>query len=114
MLKYENQLGTILVTPEAVATIAGCAATKSFGVAGMAFKNTTDGIVSLLKWDNVEKGVNIITEDNSIIIELHIVVTFGVNIGAITQSITHNVIYAVEKSTGFKVRTVNVFVDSIK
>lgn len=114
MLKYNNIYGEIIVGIEAVAAIVGNAVTNSFGVAGMAFKNTADGIVSLLKWENIEKGVNVTCEENETIIDIHIVVTYGVNILAITESITHNVRYAVESVTGFKVKTINVFIDSIK
>jgi len=114
MLKYESELGIINITTDAVAKLAGSAATKSFGVAGMAFKSAADGIVSLLKPDNLEKGVRASTIENEIIIDLHIIVTLGINITEIVRSITHNVIYAVEKATGFKVRTINVFVDSVK
>ena len=114
MLSYKTELGNIEISLVALGRIAGCAATSCFGVAGMAFSDAKDGIVSLLKWDNIEKGVKISTENNNIYIDLHIVVTFGVNIAAITESITHNVSYAVENATGFKVKKINVFVDAIK
>jgi len=45
---------------------------------------------------------------------MHIVVSYGININAITQSITHNVSYAVETATGFNVKKINVYVDAIK
>ena len=114
MLKYENDIGTTTISSDAVAAIVGNAATNSFGVAGMAFKNAADGLVSLLKWDNIEKGVKIVTTGDESIIDIHIMVTYGINIRAITESITHNVSYAVKKSTGFNVKTINVYVDSIK
>lgn len=114
MLKYENQYGEIVVDTKAVAVIAGYAATNSFGVCGMAVRNAVDGLSTILNFDNIEKGIGVTFEDNEIVIEMHIVVTFGINIGAITKSITHNVTYAVESATGFKVKTINVYVDSIK
>lgn len=114
MLKYENQYGDIVVDAKAVAFIVGHAATNSFGVKGMAARNAADGISTILNFDNIEKGIGVKVEDNEIVIEMHIVVTFGINITAITESITHNVRYAVESATGFKVKTINVFVDAIK
>ncbi|MEG0771115.1 MAG: Asp23/Gls24 family envelope stress response protein [Clostridia bacterium] len=114
MLEYENSFGVTTVSKDAIAAIAGNAATKSFGVVGMAYKNTADGIVSLLKWDNISKGVEAFSEDNEIIINMHIIITYGINIKSITESITHNVKYSVETATGFKVRKVCVFIDSIK
>ncbi len=114
MLKFNNSYGEINIVPEVVATIVGSATTKCFGVVGMAYKNATDGIVSLLKWENIEKGVNVTCTENEINIDIHIVVTYGVNIIAITESITHNVRYAVETATGFGVKKMNVYIDSIK
>lgn len=40
-------------------------------------------------------------------------VTYGINIPAITESIVHKIAYSVETATGFKVRDVKVFVDSV-
>ena len=51
--------------------------------------------------------------DNSISIDLHIMVDKSVNLSAIASSIVGEVRYFVTKSTGTEVRAVNVFVDSI-
>ena len=48
-----------------------------------------------------------------LVIELHIKVTFGLNIAAIVRSITHKVKYAVEDATGLKVQRIDVCVDDI-
>ncbi len=114
MLKYESNYGDILVDNKAVAIVAGNAATKSFGVKGMSSKNAVDGIATILNFDNIEKGIVVKFEENEIVIDMHIVVSYGININAITQSITHNVSYAVETATGFNVKRINVFVDAIK
>ena len=60
-----------------------------------------------------EKGVRVTEEDGQLAIELHIKVTYGVNIAAIVRSITHKVRYAVEDATALKVRRINVCVDDI-
>ena len=51
--------------------------------------------------------------ENSISIELHIIVENGVNLVAVCRSIMSEVKYMVSKNTGVQVRDVNVFVDSI-
>ena len=49
-----------------------------FGVVGMASVNMKDGIVKLLKPDNLSHGVNVtIDEDNEIVIDLHIIVLWS-------------------------------------
>jgi uncharacterized alkaline shock family protein YloU len=47
------------------------------------------------------------------VIELHIKVTYGLNIAAIVRSITHKVKYAVEDATTLKVERIDVYVDDI-
>ena len=55
----------------------------------------------------------IYNEDESISIELHIIVENGVNIPAVCRSIMNEVRYVVNKNTGAEVRAVDVFVDSM-
>ena len=62
----------------------------------------------------IGKGVKVtFSPDNSISIDLHIMVDKSVNLSAIASSIISEVRYFVTKSTGTEVRAVNVFVDSI-
>ena len=52
-------------------------------------------------------------EDNSVSIELHIVVDNGVNLMAVSRSIQSEVKYNVNRLTGVEVRSVDVCVDSM-
>lgn len=47
-------------------------------------------------------------------VDLHIIVTYGLNISVIVKSIVSKVRYTVEEATGLKVSKVNVFVDAMK
>ena len=47
-------------------------------------------------------------------VDLHIIVTYGLNISAIVKSIVNKVRYTVEDATGLEVHKVNVFVDAMK
>jgi uncharacterized alkaline shock family protein YloU len=94
--------------------ITGMAATNCFGVKGMAYRSMTDGLVHLLRREAMSKGVKITyNEDDSISIELHIIVENGVNLTAVCRSIMSEVRYVVNKNTGVTVRDVNVCVDSM-
>ena len=79
----------------------------------MTAKNMTEELWSLFRKDSQDKGIPVTCEDNEIDIDLHIMVTYGINIPAITDSIVHKVAYTVEDTTGFKVNGINVYVDSI-
>ena len=114
MLKFHSEQGEISVSSAVFSNITGMAATNCFGVKGMAYRSVTDGLVHLLRREAMSKGVNVIyNEDESISIELHIIVENGVNIPAVCRSIMNEVRYVVNKNTGAEVRAVDVFVDSM-
>lgn len=114
MICQKTELGTICVDSSVYTTIAGYAATNCFGVKGMAIRSVTDGLVHLLRREAMSKGVFVtINEDDSITIDLHIMVDRGVNLTAISEAIIKKVCYDVTSATSTKVQTVNVFVDSI-
>ena len=114
MIKVPTENGEITISDAVFTTITGAAATNCFGVKGMAVRSMTDGLVHLLRREAMSKGVNVIyNEDESISIELHIIVENGVNIPAVCRSIMNEVRYVVNKNTGAEVRAVDVFVDSM-
>lgn len=59
------------------------------------------------------QGVYVKSVDGQLQIELHISVSYGVNITAIVDSIINKVRYTVEEATDLKVNTVNVYVDAL-
>jgi uncharacterized alkaline shock family protein YloU len=63
--------------------------------------------------DFSEKGVSVTQEKGRLVIELHIAVSYGLNISTAAQSITHRVKDEVEHATGLKVARVVVSVDDI-
>ena len=114
MIRLKTEEGTIAVDNAVYTNIAGYAATNYFGVKGMAVRSMTYALVHLLRKQAMGKGVRVtFQDDNSIAIDLHIMVDKGVNIRAISASIIKEVRYFVTKSTGTEVSAVNVFVDSI-
>lgn len=110
----DSEYGQVSIDNNVIASIAGAVATKSYGVVGMAARNRKDGIVNLLKPDSMTKGIKVTGEDGGIVIEMHIVVEYGVNIKAICDSIVHNVEYKIEKNVGLKVNNVKVIVESVR
>lgn len=114
MIRQENELGKISVGNAVITQIAGNAATKCFGVKGMAMRSVSDGIVHLLRRESMGKGVNVtINEDNTLSIDLHIMVDQGVNIPVVSRSIISEVRYMVSQQTEAEVKEVNVHVDSM-
>ena len=114
MIQKQTEMGGICVSSAVFTNIVGMAASNCFGVKGMAVRSMTDGLVHLLRKEAMGKGVLVTYhEDDTVSIDLHIIVDHGVNLPAVANSIISEVGYVVEKTTETKVRTVNVYVDSM-
>lgn len=114
MINKQTELGSVTISNAVFTNIVGLAASNCFGVKGMAVRSMTDGLVHLLRREAMGKGVLVnFHEDNSVSIDLHIIVDHGVNLPAVGSSIISEVRYMVEKTTETKVRTVNVYIDSM-
>lgn len=112
MVKLDNERGSICISSDVITWLAGDAATRCFGVKGMAGR--ANGLVQLLRRESMTKGVNVIgNEDGSVTIELHIVVNTGVNLAAVSGSIMSEVAYKVSSATEIPVRGVDVYIDSM-
>lgn len=112
--KTTNELGTITVSDQVLATIAGLSAVSCAGVVGMASTSAAEGIAELLKIDNVTKGIKVITEDRDIQIDLHVIIEYGVSMVAVADNIIDTVQYNVESMTGLRVNKVNVFIKGVR
>lgn len=114
MFKLQTDQGEIQISDTVLSDITGAAATSCYGVKGMAYRSMTDGLVHLLRPTAMSKGVHITQHDEGdISIELHIIVEPGVNMTAISREIISQVRYLVNKNTGARIRSVDVYVDSI-
>lgn len=114
MTQHNTNNGCINVSTGVYTEIAGTAATNCFGVKGMAARSVKDGVYHLLRKESSGKGVRVqFHEDESISIDLHIMVDNGVNLNAVASSIISEVRYVVTKHTGTQVRAVNVYIDSM-
>ena len=114
MISHNNENGSVNVSASVYTNIAGTAASNCFGVKGMAARSVKDGVYHLLRKESVSKGVKVeFHEDNTISIDLHIIVDNGVNLNAVGNSIISEVRYVVTKCTGTQVRAVNVYIDSM-
>ena len=114
MICHNNENGTVNVSANVYTDIAGTVASNCFGVKGMAARSLTDGVYHLLRKESVGKGVRVhFHEDDSISIDLHIIVDNGVNLNAVGASIISEVRYVVTNTTGTEVRAVNVYIDSM-
>lgn len=109
-INYEG--GSVNFSPDVVATIAGIAALKVDGVAGMS-GGITDGIVQILGFKNFKKGVKAEINGSDVTVTVTIVVKYDVNIQKVCTEIQKDVKEAVETMTGLSAVAVNVVVQGV-
>ena len=114
MINFYNTFGKVSMTGDYFAGLVSAAASSCYGVADMATSGASDTVKGMIFGsDFPDKGVRVTEDGDKLVIELHIKVTYGLNISAIVKSITHKVKYVVEDATGLQVKKINVSVDDI-
>ncbi len=108
------EVNSIKIAPEVVATIAGISTTEIDGVAGMCSSSFAGGIAEILGGKkNPAKGIKVDIKENSTIIDLYIIVDYGIRIPELAWEIQENVKNNVETMTGLTVEKVNIHVDGV-
>jgi uncharacterized alkaline shock family protein YloU len=113
MSEETTPIGSIHVSPRAIATIAYHAARQSYGVVGLAPKNVLDGIAQVVVKDPTH-GIEIHYDGENIDIDVYIVIEYGTRIKSVTSSVANTVRFQVEKALGMTVHEVNVHVQHLR
>lgn len=109
----EQKLGTIHVSPTAVATIASHALMTSYGVVGMASKNAFNELAAALTRDP-HHGINVQFVQGKIVIDAFVIIQHGTRISSVAASVINAVRFSVEKAVGVPVQQVNVYVQGLR
>ena len=107
-----SELGAIHIDDEVVTIIAGLAATKIEGVAGMS-GGFAGGIAEALGRKNLSKGVKVEVGGQEVTVELLLVVEYGSRIPDVAWKVQDNVRKAIETMTGLTVVNVNIHVQGV-
>lgn len=114
-IAVKNELGTVTISEDLVATVAGYAAVENYGIVGMCARTAGDAIVELFGGENMQKGVLVErVNEEQVDVTLHVALQYGVSLPAVSQNTKQNVRYRIEEMTGVKVRNVNIYVESIR
>lgn len=107
-----NDIGTIKITDEVVAIIAGIAAMEVPGVTSMS-GGIAGGIAEALGRKNLSKGVKVEVGEKEAAIDLYIIVEYGYRIPEVAWAIQERVKNAVEDMTGLRVVEVNIHIQGV-
>lgn len=112
-ITIEEDTGKVNISDEVVATIAGIAASEIEGVAGMAGGALDTLSEKLGAKKSPQKGVKVSVSEEGAVVDLYIVVNFGVRIPELAWEIQENVKNSIESMTGIEVLKVNVRVEGV-
>lgn len=110
-----TKYGTIDISNDVISTIVGGAATDIYGVVGMASKNQIrDGVNEILRRENYSRGVVIKQDQGNVMVDVYVVVGYGVKISEVARNVKDKVKFNLETMLGMKAQEVNVFVQGVK
>jgi uncharacterized alkaline shock family protein YloU len=106
-------LGSINISPDAVANIAYQAILQSYGVVGLAPKNLAEGLAQTITKEP-SRGGSVHYSGDDIDIDIHIIVEYGTRITSVANSVANAVRFKVEKALGMPVHNVNVHIQGLR
>jgi uncharacterized alkaline shock family protein YloU len=111
-ITYPEEKGSINISEEVVAIIAGSAALEVEGVAGL-YSSPGRDIAELLGKKSLARGVKIHMEDRTISADIYIMAAMGCAVNEVGAAIQNAVATAIESTTGLNVEAVNVHICGI-
>lgn len=106
-LEGEKKIGEVQISDDALAAIAGIAATEVDGVASMA-GNITNELVSKFGVKTLSKGVKIDVTEEGVYVDVSINIMYEKNIPEVSTKVQERVQSIIENMTGLKVIAVRV------
>lgn len=102
--------GKTTVSPEVLTTIASLAALEVPGVSRLA---PVSGGVNRLFRRGVSDGVRIEAKDNTVFVDLFLILKENVNIRDVSRNVQQNVARSVQEMVGMEIGEVNVHIEDI-
>jgi uncharacterized alkaline shock family protein YloU len=109
-LTTQSELGRITIATDAIAQIVGHTAAECYGVVGMAGK----GLKRLLTRDRLTQGIEVSRRADGLLLDLHVVVEYGLNLAQVAATVRSRVAYEVERLTGLRVAAVEVHIEDVR
>ena len=109
-----TEYGNIQISLDAIASLAGGTISECYGIVGMASVNVKDGLVKLLMKDSITHGISVSIVNNKLILDFHVIVSYGVSIVTVCDNLISSVKYKVENFTGLEIEKVNIYVEGVR
>ncbi|MGQ9666593.1 MAG: Asp23/Gls24 family envelope stress response protein [Anaerolineae bacterium] len=113
-MSQDEVAGHIHVSPQAIATLASMAVMQTYGVVGVTTKNLAGDLAEILQKDSWRRGVEVHMHGDEIVIDLYVVLEYGIRFSEVAYNIMSNVKYTVERALGVPIRAVNVHIQGVR
>ena len=102
--------GKVTYANDVIAKIAALAANEVKGIVGMSGGSFQD----MFGGKNLTKGLKVVVAENTVAVELHVIVEYGSLIHKVCAEVQDSITKAIESMTDLKVTNVDVHVGTIK
>ncbi|MBI4744876.1 MAG: Asp23/Gls24 family envelope stress response protein [Actinobacteria bacterium] len=109
-----KNLGSIEISDDVIAELAGYAASECYGIVGMVDLSLTSRATEAFGRKDIKKGVKVRIKNNQLYIELYVIIGHGMNMVEAVNNLMAKVKYVVEKHTDLKVASVDVYVEGVR
>jgi uncharacterized alkaline shock family protein YloU len=110
-LTKTSEHGRITIAPEAIAQIVGHTAAECYGVVAMGGKGR---VARMLTRERATQGIDVEIRDDGLVIDLHVVLEYGLNLAEVAATIRSRVAYEVERLTGLTVAAIEVHIEDVR
>jgi uncharacterized alkaline shock family protein YloU len=107
-----SSFGRITISSGAIAQIVAQTAARCYGVVGMGAARSKMG--RLLPRGRATQGIAVAGDGDSVSLDLHVVVEYGLNLAEVAATIRSQVQYEVERLTGLRVTAVDVHIQDVR
>jgi uncharacterized alkaline shock family protein YloU len=106
--------GTLRVSNDVIADLAGYAALECYGVVGMAYTDAQDNIVRLLSLGSLRKGIDVSVEGGKVKVDLHTVLEQGVNMASVSRNLESAVRFTLKEVAEIEDAEVTIHVEDLR
>ena len=107
-----NKLSPSLDT---IASVIGNTLQEVFGVVGLGNKKSLkDNINIFFKTESFKDGVAVKKENDKYIIDIYVILSYGVKISEVINNISSQVRFNLEKKFNIKIKSINIFIQDVK
>lgn len=89
--------GTLRVSNDCIADLAGYAAMECYGIVGMALTDSNEGVTRLLPLSGFRRGIEVTQQESGLVVDLHVVVEQGVNMASVSENLVDTVSFLLKR-----------------